>query len=147
MTTTSTLPPETGRKHPRVVRGIRLWQERASDITEVSPGVFRVPSLGSEGATYTVRLSLGSGYCSCPDRAACCKHRYACEIAAVKDRCRRRRTARRSATDRRHGPAGRAGRNTDGRASGPPSGGTVGSLRGVVCDPARLDRTAERLGV
>ncbi len=142
--------PATGPVNPaslgssRAARGLALFRERGSEITEVSPGTYRVPSCTSE-ATYTVDLERA--YCSCPDRAEVCKHQVACTIVAAKKRCRRaaRPTGR---PTRRHGQTTpRPQEQPDGQRQGSGPSRRDDGLRGVLVDPARLDRTAERLGV
>jgi SWIM zinc finger len=83
----------------RQQRGLALFQEYASEIVEISPGVYRVPSCSGGGY---FRVDLETGTCECVDyqyRGERCKHLYAVEIVAAKRRCRRQRTRR---TGRRH---------------------------------------------
>ena len=111
---------------------------------------------GSGGAVYVVDPE-GWG-CSCPDahrRGKGCEHSIACWALWRATVSRgRHRPGRRGAgrPDRSHRETRDGARdNTYGRRypTAPGPGGTVapGALRGVHCDPERLDRTARRLGV
>jgi hypothetical protein len=137
MDTTSKAAPKTRHKHPptRAERGLVLFRERGSEITEVSPGTYRVP--GSDGATYTV--SLDAGYCSCPDRVSPCKHLYCAEVYAAKKRCRRAaRPADRSS--RRHGERREDIREQQDERR---RGTAPAPERGI--DPARIRANVERM--
>ena len=79
---------------------------------------------------YTVSLPQdGEPRCDCPDfakRRQTCKHGYAVVVFASRRACRRRKTAAKPKTDRRH---------------------KGDSLKGILTDLGRLDRTAARMGV
>jgi len=130
----------------RETRGLALFAEHASQIVEVSPYLYRVPSC-SGGGFY--RVDLGAGTCECPDhqyRVETCKHIVAATIYAAKRRCRR--TARRPSRTRRHREGHRSPQeDRDDRSRGSGSPRTEEGLRGVLADPDALDRIAERLGV
>jgi hypothetical protein len=85
----------------RQQRGLSLYREHASRISEVSPNVYRVPSTPIAGRYY--RVNLAEQTCECPDhqhRGERCKHLIAAEIAA-KRRCHRQRTRREPRLSRR----------------------------------------------
>ncbi len=72
---------------------------------------------GSREVPYTIDLI--KGFCSCPDRAELCKHRIAAQLTDSRNR-RRPKLLTLEPGD---------------------------SLKGVLADPQRLDRLAERLAV
>jgi len=114
-------------KTTRAQRGIALFRERGGEIERAADGTYRVPS--SNGAVYVV--DLDRGYCSCPDRAECCKHRVACEVVASRDRCKRPARPKR---DRSHRADGDSLRDV---LAGLPMGERM----------AAINRLADRMGV
>lgn len=136
--------PENAHKNAQATRGLALYAERGHEI-EHAGNAYRVPGSGS--ATYTADLDCGTF--ECRDRASILKQNLATEPVAAKRSCRRPRTADRPS--RRHGEISRRPRkNTDDRRLGsdtPARDESRESLRGVLCDPNRLDRLATRKGV
>ncbi len=81
-------------KTTRLQRGVRLFNERGSEIERLEIHTYAVPSCSGD-ETYTVFTDMGC--CSCPDhrraKAAgeACKHRVAVEVFVAKRRAARRR--------------------------------------------------------
>lgn len=84
-----TAPPAT-----RELRGLALYREHGDEITPLGHGRYEVP--GCSGGSYTVDLAVfgGEESCSCPDRAAVCKHIIAATIHRSKARAACRRVQR-----------------------------------------------------
>ena len=142
----------TPKTETREARGIALHRSRGHEIREVEPGIHRVPSSTGRGF---YRVDLERETCECPDhehRQARCLHVYAVLIFAAQKKCRRATTER---PERRHGerqerPGDTSPRRGGNRPQRPdtttPRRSEEGSLRGVLANPERLAKVAERLG-
>ena len=87
MDTTKDTAPTTTRE----LRGLKLYREHGDEIIHEGHGRYEVPSCS--GDSYVVDLAVfgGEESCSCPDRAAVCKHLIATSLYRAKSRARSRR--------------------------------------------------------